>query len=58
MELAEFHLQMVLDPQFPDSTHAMQNDHWVRQLIKHLMQAWYLSKINFFANTVSVFLVT
>lgn len=38
MELAEFHLQMVLDPHFPDSTHAMQTDHWVRQHFKHLMQ--------------------
>lgn len=38
MKLAEFCLQMVLDPQFPGNTQEVQNDHLVREHIKYLMQ--------------------
>lgn len=55
MKLADFCLQMVLDPQFPGNTQELQNDHLVREHIKYWIQVWNFSKIKFFINTVSAF---
>lgn len=58
MKLAEFCLQMVLDPQFPDNTPEIENDHFGKRAIKYLIQTQHFSKIKLLINTTSVFPVS